>query len=156
MHVKSLALVAALAGAVVAQDKCNLLPVAAQTLPLYTLKHPNQTICQRYTPANSTQYAWISKLINIAFTGQYAPLPDLWPADPNGTYQATGILDTLAVYRDPCYTVTKINLLPWFNGTWKSNNRNGKAVAINFLDDGGDIALRAGVPAWTTASNQYK
>ena len=113
-----------------AQDQCNLLPVAIQELPLYslvphTLNKTTQTICERYTPANSTQLAWITQLINLAFTGDYVPLPDLWPADPNGTYQASGILDPNAVYRDPCYTVTPINLVPYFNGTYKSNNRNG-------------------------------
>lgn len=114
----------------IAQDQCNLLPVAVQELPLYslvlhTLNKTNQTLCERYTPANSTQLEWITILVNLAFTGDYVPLPDLWPANPNGTYQSTGILDPMAVYRDPCYTVTKVNLVPYFNGTYKSNNRNG-------------------------------
>lgn len=138
-----------------AQDQCNLLPVAVQSLPLKVL-NSSQTICERYTPSNTTQYAWISQLINLAFTGDYTPLPDLWPANPNGTYQASGILDPNAVYRDPCYAVTKINLVPYFNGTYKSNNRDGKAVAINFLDGGGVTALKSGVPAWNVESNQYR
>ncbi|KAL8840747.1 MAG: hypothetical protein Q9170_001185 [Blastenia crenularia] len=138
-----------------AQDQCNLLPVAVQSLPLKVL-NSTQTICDRYTPSNSTQYAWISKLINLAFTGDYTPLPNLWPANPNGTYQASGILDPNSVYRDPCYEVTAINLVPFFNGTWKSNNRDGKAVAINFLDGGGVTALQSGVPAWNVNSNQHR
>ncbi|KAL8715832.1 MAG: hypothetical protein Q9220_000499 [cf. Caloplaca sp. 1 TL-2023] len=140
---------------VFAQDQCNLLPVAVQSLPL-KIQSGNQTICERYTPANQTQYQWISKLINLAFTGDYTPLPDLWPANPNGTYQASGILDPNSVYRDPCYTVTPINLVPYFNGTYKSNNRNGKPVALNFLDGGGVTALQTGVAAWEINSNQYK
>ena len=120
----ALSIIAALTATVLAQDQCNLLPVAVQSLPLKAAPG-NQTICEKYTPSNQTQYEWISKLINLAFTGDYTPLPDLWPANPNGTYQASGILDPNSVYRDPCYTVTPINLVPYFNGTYKSNNRNG-------------------------------
>ena len=172
-----------------AQDQCNLLPVAVQELPLYslvlhTLNKTNQTLCERYTPANSTQLEWITQLVNLAFTGDFVPLPDLWPANPNGTYQSTGILDPMAVYRDPCYTVTKINLVPYFNGTYKSNNRDGVSpiplpsqnprnvhknmknqkthhltfqvpTAINFLDSGSVPALRSNIPAWSPTSNQY-
>ncbi|KAL9004643.1 MAG: hypothetical protein Q9188_002534 [Gyalolechia gomerana] len=139
-----------------AQDQCNLLPVAIQSLPLTVLNSSTLTICERYTPANSTQYAWISKLINLAFTGDYTPLPDVWPANPNGTYQASGLLDPNAVYRDPCGEVMGINLVPYFNGTWKSNNRGGKPVAINFLDGGGVTALKSGVPAWDVNSSQHR
>ncbi|CAF9929280.1 MAG: hypothetical protein ALECFALPRED_004290 [Alectoria fallacina] len=144
----------------IAQDQCNLLPVAVQELPLYslvlhTLNKTNQTLCERYTPANSTQLEWITILVNLAFTGDYVPLPDLWPANPNGTYQSTGILDPMAVYRDPCYTVTKVNLVPYFNGTYKSNNRNGVPTAINFLDSGSVPALRSNIPAWSPTSNQH-
>lgn len=116
-------------GAVEAQDQCNLLPVAIQSLPLKTLKNPAQTICEKYTPPGESQYKFISDLINLSFTGKYKPLPNLWPANPNGTYQASGILDPNAVYRDPCYTVTAINLVPYFNGTYKSNNRHGVCLA---------------------------
>ena len=140
MFIKALALAATLAGTVIAQDQCNLLPVAAQTLPLKAFENENQTLCERYTPSNSTQYEWIKTLVNLAFTGDYVPLPNLWPAVPNGTYQATGILDPVAVYRDPCYTVTKINLVPFFNGTWKSNNRNGVCYVKSLLPPR-DVAL---------------
>lgn len=137
MFAKLSALLALLATLAAAQDQCNLLPVAVQELPLYslvlhTLNKTNETLCERYTPANSTQIKWITQLVNLAFTGDYVPLPDLWPADPNGTYQSTGILDPMAVYRDPCYTVTKINLVPYFNGTYKSNNRNGVNISESF------------------------
>ena len=151
----------ALALLTTAQDQCNLLPVAIQSLPLYslvphTLIHTNTTLCAKYTPASSTQYAWIARLINLAFTGDYVPLPDLWPANPNGTYQASGILNPLAVYRDPCYTVTPINLVPYFNGSYRSTNRNNRPTAVNFLDGGSVPALRGNVPAWSPSSNQYK
>lgn len=144
-----------------AQDACNLLPVSIPNLPLHslipnTLTPTNTTLCDRYAPANSTQLAFITKLVNLAFTGGFTPLPNPWPANPNGTYQSTGILDPAGVYRDPCFTVTKINLVPWFNGTYASTNRNGKAVARNFLDGGSTVALRENVPAWDTTSNQYK
>lgn len=121
MFVKVAVSAAILAGVVCAQDKCNTLTVAIQNLPLKTLVG-NQTICQKYTPSNSSQYDFISKLVNLALTGDYKPLPNLWPAVKNGTYQASGILDPNAVYRDPCFTVTPINLVPYFNGTYKSNN----------------------------------
>ena len=114
-----------------AQDQCNLLPVSIQTLPLYslvphTLNKTSTTLCEKYTPNGTTQYQWITELVNLAFTGDFKPLPNLWPAVPNGTYQASGLLDPQSVYRDPCNTVTKINLVPYFNGTYRSNNRNGK------------------------------
>ena len=145
-----------------AQDQCNLLPLSGHVdLPLHklvphSLTPTNQTLCEAYAPSNGTQLAWITKLINLAFTGDFVPVSDPWPADPNGTYQSTGILDPQAKYRDPCDTVTNINLVPYFNGTWRSNNRNGKAVAISFLDGGSVPALRDNVPAWNTKSNQYK
>lgn len=145
----------------IAQDTCNLLPIEIAPLPFYSLvphslNKTNLTICEKYTPTNSTQYAWITNLINTAFTGDFTPLPNLWPANPNGTYQSTGILDPNAVYRDPCFEVTKVNLVPWFNGTFKSTYRGGKAVAKNFLDGGSVLALSEGVPAWDEDSNQYK
>lgn len=114
-----------------AQDQCNLLPVSIQTFPLYslvphTLTKTSTTICEKYTPTGTSQYDWIVKLINLAFTGDFKPLPNLWPANPNGTYQSTGLLDEDAVYRDPCFVIDKVNLVKYFNGTFKSNNRNGK------------------------------
>lgn len=107
-----------------AQDECNLLPVAIQYVPLRT-RARNQTICEKYTPANQTQYQFISTLVNLAFTGKYKPLANPWPANATGAYQGTGILDPNAVYRDPCYVVEKIDLVKYFNGTYKSNNRKG-------------------------------
>jgi len=144
-----------------AQDQCNLLPVQIVSLPLYsliphTLNRTTLTICEKYTPANTTQHAWITQLVNLAFTGAYTPLPDLWPANPNGTYQSSGILDPNAIYRDPCFTVTPINLVPYFNGTYASSNRASHPTAITFLDGGSTPALLSNVPAWSTSSNQYK
>ncbi len=127
MRFSTITFIVALAGAALAQDQCNLLPVAIQRLPLEA-ETGNKTLCEKYTPANSTQYEFITKLINIAFSGKFTPLPDLWPAVPNGTYQSSGILDPNAIYRDPCFTVTHINLVPYFNGTWKSNNRGGVRI----------------------------
>ncbi|KAL6720642.1 hypothetical protein ACLMJK_002567 [Lecanora helva] len=144
-----------------AQDQCNLLPVQIAPLPLYslvphTLNKTTTTLCSKYTPANTTQYTWVTRLVNLAFTGDYVPLPDLWPVDPNGTYQASGILDPNAIYRDPCFTVTPINLVPYFNGTYKSTNRGGHAVAMNFLDGGGLAALRSNLPAFSPKTNQHR
>ena len=120
---------------VLAQDQCNLLPVSIQTFPLYslvphTLNKTSTTLCEKYTPKGESQYEWIVKLINLAFTGDFVPLPDLWPENPNGTYQASGILDPESVYRDPCYEVTNINLVPYFNGTYRSNNRHGRVSTL--------------------------
>lgn len=161
MRAASSLLALGLAVVALAQDQCNLLPVSIQSLPLYslvphTLNKTSTTLCDKYTPSGTSQYQWITKLVNLAFTGDYVPLPNLWPAVPNGTYQASGILDPESVYRDPCYTVTKVNLVPYFNGTYRSNNRNGNAVAINFLDGGSVPALRSDIAAWDTDSNQYK
>lgn len=121
-----------------AQDTCNLLPVSVQTVPLFhladhTVNKTNVTLCEKYTPPGTSQYDWMVQLINLAFTGEYKPLPNQWPADPNGTYQGSGILDPHAVYRDPCNVVTPINLVPFFNGTYRSNNRNGKVSRPNPL-----------------------
>ncbi|MDI1492849.1 MAG: hypothetical protein OHK93_004632 [Ramalina farinacea] len=142
-----------------AQDQCNLLPLRSNIeFPLKTyIPHTNTTtnttICDKYAPKNMTQYQWIIQIINLAFTGDFPP-----PA--NGTYQSQGILNPNAYYIDPCEVRTSINLVPYFNGTYRSNNRANSAgehvgTAINFLDGGSIPALRSNIPAWSTSSNQY-
>ena len=53
------------------------------------------------------------------------------------------------------YNGTKVNLLPYFDGTLASSNRGGKTgVSVNFLDDGGAAPLKMNKPAMGTTSNQ--
>ncbi len=44
--------------------------------------------------------------------------------------------------------------MPYFNGGLASTNRGDKAVAVNFLDDGGAAPLLLNKPANGTDSNQ--
>ncbi|MAD87484.1 MAG: hypothetical protein CL912_31385 [Deltaproteobacteria bacterium] len=48
-----------------------------------------------------------------------------------------------------------VDLLPYFNGVLASTNQGGSSgVAVNFLDDGGASALKAGRPANGNTSRQ--
>jgi hypothetical protein len=52
----------------------------------------------------------------------------------------------------------EVNLLGYFNGSLVSTNRNGQAVAINFLDDGGATPLKENKPCSSgdNSKNQCK
>ncbi|KAI9813317.1 MAG: hypothetical protein M1827_004259 [Pycnora praestabilis] len=131
MLLKSLALIAGLVGAVVAQESSNqsqsdTLITKYINLPVYT--NENQTVCAQYVPENITQYDFMYNLVTLALVGNYTPLLN------RSLYQAQGILNPNAVYRDPTNTKTNVNLLPYFNGDLKSTNRDGVAVSVNFLD----------------------
>jgi hypothetical protein len=53
------------------------------------------------------------------------------------------------------YNNTKVNLLPYFDGSLASTNTGGKTgKAINFLDDGGATPLKKNKPSEGTTSNQ--
>ena len=117
---------------VIAQDECNQLPLRAHIdLPLRhyipgSNNQTNQTLCDRYAPKNASQLTWITRVINTAFVGNYPPVKGpAYPQDPNGTYQATGILDPHGYYLDPCKKLYPTNLLQYFNGSLRSTNRNG-------------------------------
>ena len=145
------------------QDECNKLPLRGHIdIPLHslipqTLTPSNTTMCDKYAFKNDTQLAWITRLINLAFVGDYTPVQGpKWPEVANGTYQGTGLLDPKARYKDPCDVVEDINLLQYFDGSLMSTNRGGNAVALSFLDGGGIDALRQNVPAFNTSSNQYR
>jgi len=50
---------------------------------------------------------------------------------------------------------TKVELLPYFDGTMKSTNEEGdKGVSVNFLDGGGAAPLKENKPANDTSSSQ--
>lgn len=54
------------------------------------------------------------------------------------------------------YNGEAVNLLPYFDGSLKSTNRNGTAVALNFLDGGGAAPIIADpLSSGKVGSNQY-
>lgn len=106
----------------------------------------NTSICDYYTTAllkdnNATnQLTLLTLLVNTAVIGNYTK--------PNVGVKVDGILAP-GKYND-----TDVNLMPYFNGGLLSSNRGDKAVAINFLDDGGAVPLTLNKAANGTNSNQ--
>ena len=106
----------------------------------------NTSICDYYTTAllkdnNATnQLTLLTLLVNTAVIGNYTK--------PNVGVKVDGILAP-GKYND-----TDVNLVPYFNGGLLSSNRGDKAVAINFLDDGGAVPLTLNKAANGTDSNQ--
>jgi len=107
----------------------------------------NMSVCDKYTTAllkdnNATnQYTLLTLLVNTVVIGNYTK--------PNMN-AVPGIL------AKGTYEGVDVNLLPYFDGSLKSNNRGGSSgVAINFLDDGGATPLMMNMPANGTTSNQY-
>ena len=168
MFLQRLAFVAACVNVVQAATTCPEAVLPYVAIPIMT---GNQTLCDAYAPSSLTQYQWIIQLINKSFLGDFPPVP----ANATGfnAYQSTGILDPKGSYVDPCGNTFPINLVPYFNGSLLSTNRNGvsicnetrvsiqtnltqKPVSRNFLDGGGDEALRDYMPAYNPNSNQYK
>ena len=88
------------------------------------------SICDYYTTAllkvnNATnQMTLLTLVVNTAVIGNYT--------QPNVGIAVPGILTA------GTYNGTKVNLLPYFDGTLKSSNRGGSSgMSVNFLDDGG-------------------
>lgn len=112
---------------------------------LSTAALAQDSICDKYTKALFTdntgknQYTLLVKLVNTALIGNYTPGAKnavtgiLVPGDINGT---------------------AVNLLPYFNGGLVSTNTGRKAGSVNFIDDGGALALAADKPATGTTSKQ--
>ncbi|KAH7115126.1 hypothetical protein B0J11DRAFT_594361 [Dendryphion nanum] len=106
----------------------------------------NVSLCDKYTTAllmqnNATnQYTLLTLLVNTVVIGNYT--------QPNKN-SVPGIL------AKGVYEGEEVNLLPYFDGTLVSTNRNGSAVAINFLDDGGAAPLKLNKPSNSERSNQY-
>lgn len=106
----------------------------------------NTSICDYYTTAllkdnNATnQLTLLTLLVNTAVIGNYTK--------PNVGVKVDGILAP-GKYND-----TDVNLMPYFNGGLSSSNRGDKAIAINFLDDGGAVPLTLNKAANGTNSNQ--
>ncbi len=129
MHVKALALLAAV-GTAVAQ------------------RPSNTSICDYYTTAllkenNATnQYTLLTLVVNTAVIGNYTK--------PNVGIKVPGILAT------GTFNGTTVNLLPYFDGGLASTNDGGNAgVAVSFLDDGGAAPLMMNKPSdGNTTSNQ--
>jgi hypothetical protein len=104
------------------------------------------SICDYYTTAllkenNATnQYTLLTLVVNTAVIGNYT--------EPNVGIKVDGILAPGE------FNGTEVNLMPYFNGGLASTNRGDKAVAVNFLDDGGAAPLLLNKPANGTDSNQ--
>lgn len=106
----------------------------------------NTSICDYYTTAllkNNTaanQLTLLTLVVNTVVIGNYTK--------PNVGIAVPGILAPGVV------NGTKVNLLPFFDGGLASTNRGGKAVAVNFLDDGAAAPLLKNLPANGQSSNQ--
>lgn len=107
----------------------------------------NMSVCDKYTTAllkdnnGTNQYTLLTLLVNTVVIGNYT--------QPNMN-AVPGIL------AKGMYEGEEVNLMPYFDGSLKSNNRGGSSgVAVNFLDDGGAAPLTKNMPANSTSSNQY-
>lgn len=123
-----------------------LLAIFAATGAVVAQRPKDTPICDYYTTAllkdnNATnQYTLLTLLVNTAVIGNYTK--------PNVGIKVDGILAPGE------FNGTKVNLMPYFNGGLASTNRGNKAVAVNFLDDGGAAPLMMNKPANGTDSNQ--
>jgi hypothetical protein len=75
---------------------------------------------------------------------------NLFGGSTSSVFSSTGVhgLLTPATYND-----TTVSLHKYFDGSLFSTN-TGKADAINWLDDGGLVAIEAGMSSYTNSSNQ--
>ncbi|KAK3643695.1 hypothetical protein LTR56_009998 [Elasticomyces elasticus] len=110
----------------------------------------NTSVCDYYVTAllkdnNATnQEALVRLVVNTAVIGNFTP--------NDANINVPGILG-----QNQTYSGTKVNLLPYFDGSLASSNRGGKeGVAINFLDDGGAEPLTKGKPSDSDSSQQFK
>ncbi|CAI6228106.1 unnamed protein product [Periconia digitata] len=124
-----------------------LLALAGAALAQNSSTDPS--LCDKYTTAlfkenNATNQATlITLLVNTAVIGNYTTSPA-----PKNT--VPGIL------AKGMFNGEEVNLLPYFDGTLVSTNGGGKAVSVNFLDDGGAEPLKKNMPANSMDSKQYK
>lgn len=121
---------------------CILTACAAVTL---AQRPTNISVCDYYADkvmqehSASSQYKFIVKLINTAIIGTYTKPSEV---------HVPGILAPGIV------NGADVALLPYFNGSLISTNRNGTPASINFLADGGLRSLRNDKPAKGTKSDQ--
>ncbi|EPS44786.1 hypothetical protein H072_1215 [Dactylellina haptotyla CBS 200.50] len=104
------------------------------------------SLCDRYTKiifrenTGSNQYSFMTRLVNTALIGNYTG-----PSKVN----VTGIL------MPGTYDGQEVSLLPFFNGGLNSTNRGLWPSIVNFIDDGGALALAQNKPAYGQRSNQF-
>jgi hypothetical protein len=127
MHLKRLALLGAV-GTTLAQR-----PSDVSICDYYTT-----ALLKQDTPAN--QYTLLTLLVNTVVIGNYT--------QPNVGVALPGILAPAT------YNGEAVNLLPYFNGCFKSTNVNNVPSYVNFLDGGGAAALEQDLPAFSASSNQ--
>ncbi|KAL2067651.1 hypothetical protein VTL71DRAFT_15747 [Oculimacula yallundae] len=106
------------------------------------------SFCDKYTTALFTdntqdnQYKLLVAVVNTAVIGNYS--------ETKTGAVVPGILAPGQVGG------TAVDLLPYFNGVLASTNQGeGHGVSVNFLDDGGASALKAGRPSNGKTSRQY-
>ncbi|KAH7309998.1 hypothetical protein BKA65DRAFT_575796 [Rhexocercosporidium sp. MPI-PUGE-AT-0058] len=106
------------------------------------------SFCDKYTTVLFTdntaanQYKLLVAVVNTAVIGNYSETK-------NGAV-VPGILAPGQVGG------VSVDLLPYFNGVLTSTNQGGSSsVSVNFLDDGGASALKAGRPSNGKSSRQY-
>lgn len=105
------------------------------------------SICDYYTTAllkdntAANQYKVLTLVVNTALIGNYTK--------PNVGIALPGILNP------GMYNGVAINLLPYFDGGFKSTNTNNMPSVMTFLDGGAAAALMQSLPAFDNTSNQY-
>jgi len=104
------------------------------------------TLCDyyatRYNPTNGSeaQSKWILQFVTNAFGGNNTVFTG---------NEVKGILSPAT------FNGTTVHLIKYFDGSvFSTNGKNGQAVAVNWLDDGGVVALENGQYANTNTSNQ--
>jgi hypothetical protein len=104
------------------------------SLAYATVRPENISMCDYYTQVNfqsnteSNQHLLLQILTNTAIIGNYTT--------PNAGVKVNGFATPATVLGQ------NVQLLPYFDGGFASANVNGKAVAKNFLDDGGAAVLQ--------------
>ena len=108
------------------------------------------SFCDKYSSAlfHSTaadkQLTLLTLAVNSALIGNYSNATAAnAPVKPNG------------ILNNGTYQGKPVSLLKYFDGSFASTNRNGKASSVNFLDGGGADPLKQNKAANDTNTNQY-
>lgn len=112
------------------------------------LRPNDTTICDYYTPIITGEANSPASQLKLMLLITHTFVLGNYPGAPN-----VGV-DVVGVAGPRNYSGHEVNLLPYFTGGYVSTNQGGKAVAKNWLDDGGADALLANKPALTNTSSQ--
>ena len=128
----------------------SILLLAAATNAFAQRPH-SVSVCDYYSHAlfkdngGETQQKLLVYIVNTAVVGTY---------NNSHVINALGV-EVPGILAPGDFNGTKVNLLPYFNGGFKSTNRGGSAgVAVTFLDGGGTKPLMNNKPGENEDSAQ--